>query len=218
MSLPFPNVPMALGVPQVPRNPAQAFSDLTALATQQQGTLWQSAQSPAVWGLFDQDGNAVLEADSITAFDNNNNWDIPTFPIQGGKLATFNKVLLPFDVTMKFRVTGTVSERNGFLIELDAIADDLNLYNVVTPEWNYLNVNVIGYGNPRPSAEMANAIEVPVYLRQIIPGSAQYSTTQSNTTNAQPASAAPITNQGQVSPQPIDPQTEATAQPALEFE
>lgn len=227
MGIPFPNVPNAPGVPQVPRLPGAAISTvIQLLSPANQGTLFQSSQSPSVWGVFDQSGNAVLQPESILGFDNSNEWSVSAFPIQGGQIATYNKVLQPFEVSMRMRVTGTVSERNAFLIALAAIAGDTNLYNVITPEWTYSNVNITRYANPRPSADHAYTLDVDVFFIQVVPVAAQYSTTQTNSTNispyialpnAQDPTAQPNVNQGTVNPQPVPAQTSSAAGVSLDF-
>lgn len=231
MSLPFPNVPNAPGVPPVPRLPGGASPALVLqlVTAGLNGTLWQASQAPAVWGVFKftevddvNDPNypgsfdQVIFPDTILDFSNSNDWNTSNFPIEDSKLATYNKVPLPFEISLRFRKTGTASDRKAFLGQIAAIAGDTELYSVITPEWTYTDVNVNRFGNVRHGSEAAYALsEVDVFFQNVPTVSAQYSSTQTNTSNAQDATAQPQTNQGSVNPQATDAQTQAIADSAL---
>lgn len=232
MSLPFPNVPDVPGVPPLPRLPGVATQVLSLITTPLAGTLWQSSQAPDVWGVFkfnevddtddpDYPGSytQVIFPDTIIDFGNTNEWDTSNFSIQGGKYAAYNKVKLPFEVSLRFRKTGTASDRKEFLGQIDAIAGDTNLYTIITPEWTYEDVNITRYTNERRGSGSAYSLqEVDVFFTNVPSVTAQYTTTQANTSNAKDATATPMIQQGGVNAGDVDAQTEATAQPAVGFE
>lgn len=229
MSLPFPNVPNVPGVPPVPRLPGNVPALVNLVTPGLSGTLWQASQAPAVWGVFKftevddiNDPNypgtfdQVIFPDTIIDFSDSNDWNTSNFPIQGGKFSTYNKVKLPPENSLRFRKTGTASDRKAFLGQIEAIAGDTELYTIVTPEWTYTDLNITRFGNVRHGSEAAYAlVEVDVFFVNVPAVSAQYSSTQTNVTNAQDPATQPVTNQGAVNPQPTDAQTEAIAESAL---
>lgn len=229
MSLPFPNVPNVPGVPPVPRLPGSVNQLLALVTPGLSGTLWQASQAPEVWGVFKfvevddiNDPNypgtytQVIFPDTIIDFSDSNDWNTSNFPIQGGKFSAYNKVQLPPENSLRFRKTGTASDRKAFLGQIEAIAGDTELYTIITPEWTYTNKNITRFANVRHGSKAAYALdEVDVFFIDVPAVSAQYSSTQTNTTNAQDPTTQPQINQGAVNPQTTDAQTQAIAESAL---
>jgi hypothetical protein len=207
----YPNVPNLLGVPQLVRSALFPPTALPVLSPSEQGQVFASSQQTPVWGVFNPANNQkVIDADSVQSFDNRNEWKLADFPIQAGQFASYNKVIIPFENSLRFIKTGSLADRQLFLQQIANIAGDTNLYNIVTPEVTYLNVNVLRYEQVRRDQRDAFALwEVDVFFRQINQVNAQYSTTQvlgADTSNAQQPQAKPFINQGL---------TSATAPPAV---
>jgi hypothetical protein len=228
VSLLFPNVPNLPGVPQLARTtlsnvptPTQlagaALPNESSVITYAAGlglsTLFGmiSVSSQNQWGIFDQSGNAVFVPDSILEFEHHPRWRISDFPIQGTAssptaYATYNKVKLPFDCRVRMSKGSTLAERKEFLKTLDAAADSIALYTIMTPEYSYQNVDIEYYDVVRTTqgvtADGAYFLtEVDVYFKGINPVQAQYSSTVLQ--NAVNRSALPSTNAGAVLPQPV---------------
>lgn len=147
------------------------------------------------WGIF-LDGSPVILADNVVKLDYRQGWRLSKYPQEQGAFATYNKVALPFEATVRFSTGGSPADRQSFLDSIAAIAGDLNLYDVVSPEQIYSSCNVIDYELARAADNGAGLISVDVKLEQvIIAGAATFSNTQS------PGAAAPVDNglvQGQV--------------------
>ena len=103
-----------------------------------------SSQAPQ-WGVFDANGNAVVTADNVIGIEYKQDWAIADSPIENGGFETYDKVEYPFDMQVTFSSGGSLANRQALLDSVDAIADDLNLYSVVTPDKTYLNVNLSHY-------------------------------------------------------------------------
>lgn len=210
MSVTFPDVPNYPGVPQLARaflpSPSSVAVSIGGAALSSLfGSLVQSVQ----WAIYDSAGDAVIVPDSFLDFEHHPHWDIPDFPVQGTgsnptAFATYNKVKLPFDIHMRMsKSTGGVAGRYQFLKALDAAADSIALYTIVTPEMTYSNADILDYDIVRTTEGMSASgayflTEVDVTFRQIIPVSAQYSTTTLQ--NASNASARPQSVTGPVIP------------------
>lgn len=200
---PFPNVPNLSGVPFLVRE-ALNFppSTITNIAVPEAATqLWASAQAGTPWGILDDSFAPVVVPDSFLNFENRNEWRISDYPVQQGSFASYNKVIVPFEASVRLSKGGTLLERQAFIKSIDAIAGDTNLYTIFSPEKAYQNVNVTRYEVTRRGAEGAYFLcEVDIYFRQILEVPAQYSTTAADTSNAKNSAAIPAQNLGTQQP------------------
>lgn len=198
------------------------------------GRLWQSVSAAPTWGIYPAgfkqniaqpnlidrllgsfsnplrpqpeekaNGRAIVP-DSIYAFDYRNEYRVSDFPVQQGAFASYNKVATPFDVTLRLVKASTLEGRAQFLTQVDAVLNKLDLYDVVTPERTYRNVNMTRAEITRRSSQGAYFLtEVDVFFRQVVQVAAQYSTTQAATRDAENPSARPSVSQGIVQPAPL---------------
>jgi len=196
---PFPNVPPLSGVPQLARSllfPPTAPPTIGTAATS--GALWQSTTSAPIWGIFDDAGNNVTNADSVWSFDWRQENRIPNFPIQQGQFATYNRVGLPQELSVKLMKGGTLSDRTLFEQQINALIaqSNINLYTIRTPEQSYADVSCSRAEISRISKDGAYFIEAELYFIEIDQVAAQYSTVATPTNNASEASAIPAVNNG----------------------
>src|ERR1700736_5452281 len=85
------------------------------------------------WGIF-SNGVQVVQAESVRSFSFKQDWPISNYQAEGGGFQSFNKVQLPFEPRVEFMSGGDEATRQALLDSVAAIAGDLNLYDVVTPE------------------------------------------------------------------------------------
>ncbi len=196
MGLPFPNVPFAPGVPQIPRSPQVAVSEVITLATPAPlGSLWAPSDNQPTWDILDPDGNSAVDADAFINFGNENEANIPNFPVEQGSFATYNTVVLPYTIQVRLSKGGSLADRTQFLMDIESMWQSLDLYTIVTPENDFQDMNLERYEVQRRGAGGAFFLtEVDLFFIQIQQVTAQYSTTQ----NAQNPSAQPVTNAGNV--------------------
>lgn len=197
-------MPDAPGVPQVPRSPdvppppeaISASNDAT------QAQLTRAAHAAAAWGVFDTSFQVALKVDSVLDFDVRNEWRISNFPIEKGSFASYNKVAVPFELSVRVAKIGTgVGDRAQFLADVSTLAKDLKLYTILTPERAYDKCNITRYEVTRRGAEGAYSLtEVDLFFVQILEVTAQYSTTQAATQNAQLPVSQPPVSRGIVQP------------------
>jgi len=203
MALPIPNVPYADGVPQLPRLPGAIPAPIPLLASEAiSALLWQASQSQPLWGVFDAQGNVVLDPDSVLEFAHRRAFEVSNFPVQAGSFASYNKVILPFEVHLRVSKGGDETERQQLLADIEALAASTALYTVVTPERRYQNCNLDRYEVIRRGARGAYFLtEVDLYFIQIIEVAPQYTTTAVQLPNAQSPAAQPVANNGTVQAQ-----------------
>lgn len=196
----FPNVAQLPGVPQLVR--ASQAINTVQLAIGAVQKFLGSPSKQLVWGVFDQDGNAVIKPDSYQGFENQNRWKIAEFPIQDGDFQSYNKVIIPRTISLKLTQGGSLQQRSTLLAAIQAIASDTNLYNIVVPEGTYLNFNCEGYTIRRMGREGAYFFaDLDVRFINIKAAASVYSTTTANTANAQNPVALPTINLGTTLPQ-----------------
>jgi hypothetical protein len=185
----FPNVPIAPGVPALPRNPLAAAAVVQILISD----LISAFGLPisAQWGIF-QNGVPVVIADTVADFSYKQDWSIANYPIEQGGFETYDKVNTPFMTRVRLASGGSQANRQSLLDQIAAIGGTVDLYDVVTPEAIYTNVNVAGYDYRRSAEGGVGMITVDVRLVQVQTAAA------SSFTNTQSPSAANPVNGGTV--------------------
>lgn len=217
---PYPNVLNLPGVPQLVRTVAPFYTQLKVTLGVQavQSQLWASSKAAPTWGIFDSTGTRqVITPDSVLNFDNRNDWRVSDFPVEQGQFASYNKVILPPEYSVRLTKGGSLSDRTAFLQQIATISGDLNKYILVTPERSYPSINVLRNEVTRRGAEGAYFLaEVDIFFREVVEVTPQYSSTTANTANAQNVAAQPATNQGLLQPVTLtDPGVSASVTAAL---
>lgn len=218
----FPNVPKLPGVPQVRRSsvfPA-ALPPVVGLALGVArllqlflfGTGWGIYKSQKTTDVADDTGLEsvittakrvpVLTPDTFLEFSYRNESAVADYPIQQGSFVSYDKVANPFEIVLRVAKGGNTAERQKFLDKLESLAGDLELYDIVTPERSYLNVNIVRYEVARRREAGAYWLsEVDIYFREIRFVTPEYLTTTApaaDTSDAKQPSARPAANNGTV--------------------
>lgn len=94
----------------------------------------------AVANLLGLSGILPVSASTVE-FDFRQDWPISTAPQEQGAFQAYDKVTLPYDVRLRLASGGSTSTRQSFLQACLAIANSLQLFNVVTPEMSFIGVN-----------------------------------------------------------------------------
>lgn len=194
----FPDVPKAPGVPAVARSPINPGTDTEPKLTQDSITVTATARNQ--WGVYTTAGAQALEPDSITAIGYDAEYRVADFPIEEGGFESYDKVALPFQNRVVMTKGGTLEQRRAFLRAVEELRGDLELYNVVTPEWTYLNVNIVRVNIDRSREQGGGLITVELQLQEI-----RQNATASFSQTRDPASAAPVSiGSVQAKPSPTD--------------
>jgi hypothetical protein len=217
---PFPDVPNLPGVPLLARAALTAIVDVTTViniarvfATQAPADiLFHATKAAPQWGVFDSTGTKAIAADNVMAFDYRGEYSISSFPVQSGEFSDYNKVKHPQNTSVLLTKGGSQSDRTTFLNQCQAVLDSLNLYNILTPERQYLNVNCTRMEMSRKDVKGAFFVMVELYFEEIQQVNAQYSsdgTQGTSTANAKSPTAIPTVNAGSVQALTPTPQTTA---------
>ena len=125
-----------------------------------------TGQGAPQWGIF-QDDVAVVAADNVLGVEYRQDWTIADYPIEQGGFQSYDKVNTPFDVRVTYSCGGSTDHRTAFLQSIDDIAGSLELYDAVTPEQVYENVNVLHYDYNRTATNGLGLMTVRIYLQEI---------------------------------------------------
>lgn len=161
----FPNVPIAPGVPPLLRQ-VGAIQNNVVLLVNDARIVFNHFQGPK-WGLFDQNRQQVIVADSVIDVAYRQETRISTAPQENGAFLAYNKVGTPFDARITFAKGGTEQERQDFLTQIALAQQALTLYVLVTPTINYRDVNVIHYDYRRSITHGTQLLTVDVWLEQV---------------------------------------------------
>ncbi len=134
----------------------------------------------AQWGLYDADGELVITADSVISFGYQKDWSIPNYPQERGAFAAYNKVNRPFEIRIQLSQGGNEETRADFLAAAEAIGPSLDLYQAVTPEATYANVNITHIGMNREQRQGATRIVLDIWLQEVRQSASEVGMTADN--------------------------------------
>jgi hypothetical protein len=189
----FPDVPKVPGVPAVARSALNSGTETEPQLTQDSITVTATAKNQ--WGVYTAAGALALDPDTIAAVGYDAECRIADYPIEEGGFEAYNKVAMPFQNRVIMSKGGTLEQRRAFLKAVEEIRGDLELYNVVTPEWTYIGVNIVRVGIDRSREQGAGLITVELQLQEI-----RQNVTASFSATRDPASADQVSN-GSAQPQ-----------------
>lgn len=188
--IPFPNVPKDPGVPNIPRGVMQATSDILNLATNSNfddgfgfapdGSP-NSVDSPQ-WGFYDDDGNALIPADTVVTFGGVKEHRVADYPVEDGGFESYNKVEVPGEIRVRYATGIDLSSRTDMIDAVSDACDGLDLYTAVMPERTYESVNLLKYDFHR---EINNG--VGILIIDVVGQEIRNTATQQFTQTAQPS-------------------------------
>jgi len=193
MSVPatfFLGATQALGVDLL-NTGAPTYAVVTAGAQASQGGF-----VPSVAGKLggNKSGNPVLTPDSVLSLEWHGEERISDYPVQNGQFVSYNKVKVPFDLRMVMTcqgknviqdalqsVTQSLNQalsniglafgqpmsRDAFLRQLDEMLASTDLYDVVTPDKVYQNVNLVAYNHAKKNYEGGTLIIAELMFREV---------------------------------------------------
>ena len=118
------------------------------------------------WGIY-SNGAPVVVADTVTSLDFKREWSLSDYPVEQGGFETYDKVALPYDARIRFIAGDNQSNRRALLNSIAAIAGDMNLYTVVTPEATYPSMNVTHYDYKRTTRNGVGLLQVDVWCLEV---------------------------------------------------
>ena len=213
MSSTYPDVPDVPGVPPVPRDPnAAAAAQPDFLSSDSAGLPTNNAQSQ--WGLF-LSGFPAITADNVVSFDYRQAAIIADYQIEEGGFETYDKVQMAFNVALRFSAGGSESNRQALIDSAQqafgtSTTPNLSLYDAVTPEVTYQNVNVEHWTYRRTATNGVGLVTVEVWLAEVrVTASPQFTNATPITSPKSPTTQSTVSD-GKVQPfQPTNEQQQS---------
>lgn len=210
---PYPNLPIADGVPSIVRG-TSVKGVLTSIAGIATAAAWQAIIPKKQWGIFDTSGknvfseeisNVVIAAAAnalgvsstlgVTSLDIGREAKVADFPVELNSFTSYDKVIIRREPTITFVLQGSESERRQFYDTLDALVESTAVYDVVVPEKVFSSHTVSKWAQSRTVTKGAYLFYVDVFLCEVRTAQSQYAKVTipapTNKTDAQ------VVNQGQ---------------------
>lgn len=142
------------------------MADALTILTEDAISIFSGALLGQQWGLF-LDGAPVIVAENVVSFDYRKQYSVSDYPVEEGSFESYDKVELPADVRMTFTAGGSVADREALLTSCQAIVGDRNLYDAVSPEAIYPNMNVSHLDYRRTAQSGMGLMIVNLWLLEI---------------------------------------------------
>lgn len=174
-----------------------------------------NAAAASQWGLFTQDGELAAPADNVVAFESALEARISDYPVAPNTtgapnetvgFGSYNKVIVPYDIRLMMSRGGSVEDRIAFYGAITAAWQSTELFNVVTPECVYLDVNVIGVRRMAAGDRGAGLMTLEIALRKV-----RQTATLSFTQTKEPSGSGQVKDGSVQTTQPADAQQYAGA-------
>lgn len=163
---------------------------------------------PPEWGIFEnKSGRSVITFSTVKDVDYRKDWAILDYPIERGSFETYNKVETSYEGRITF-VAGGFAATQDLIDSVEAIAGNLKLYDLVTPEKTLTKCNVehVDWRRRNP----VGIIELSLFVKQI-----RNSVSSELSTSTKTPEGNSTTDGGQVQPQEYDAASKAKIEAAF---
>ncbi len=129
------------------------------------------------WAIVNQFGIPLLLVDSVASMNYDAGSSISKYPTEKGKFASYNKVDSPSMATVQLLKGGdSVLERGLFLTQLELFKKSTLKFHIVTPEYVYMNYQIVGINHARSTQDGATMIAANVDLEEVLEAKVEYDT------------------------------------------
>nr|DAF69045.1 MAG TPA: hypothetical protein [Caudoviricetes sp.] len=129
-----------------------------------------------VWGIVNEFGIPIVLADTVLGMNYDAGSSISKYPVEQGSFASFNKVNAPSMATVQMaKGSGGVLERGIFLAQLEGLLKSTLSFHIITPEYVYLNYQIVGINHARTAQDGATMITVNLDLEEVLEAKVDYS-------------------------------------------
>lgn len=164
---------MLSGMPKVPDFIPR--SALTNIGLSLGGAVPINAVFGKTWGIVNQFGIPIVLADTVVSMNYDAGASISKYPVEKGSFASYNKVNNPSMASVQMAKGGeSVLGRSLFLTQLEALLKSTVSFNIITPEYVYMNYQIIGLNKARSAQDGSTMIRVNVALEEVLEANVEY--------------------------------------------
>lgn len=122
----------------------------------------------ATWGVFEVGStNTALEVSNVMEVDISAESHVSDYVIQSGSFTSYNKVQMPLITTIRMTKDGSEASRQIMLAWLERNVADTTLFDVLTPEYRYASVTLVGYRMSRSARSGAAMIVADCLFQEV---------------------------------------------------
>lgn len=160
----YPDVPNLPGVPAINRSSAGYVAAGIAIL----GEILPLGTFGLNWGITFLNGTSALTPDSFVDFETREEYTIPTYPTELGGFASYNKVALPYEITLTVTCNGNGEmSTSQFLTAIYYLLETTTLVSVVTPDWTFPVANLIHMEYRKEATNGATMIIARLKFREV---------------------------------------------------
>ena len=164
---------MLTGMPNI----AGLVTSTTNAALGLGGALLVNAVFGKTWGIVNEFGIPIVLADSVVGMTYDAGNTISNFPVERGGFSSYNKVNNPSMATVQLnKSSGGTLERGLFLTQLEALLKSTLKFHIITPEYVYMNYQIIGISKSRSASDGATLLKVNLDLQEVLEAKVEYAT------------------------------------------
>ena len=164
---------MLTGMPNI----AGLVTSTTNAALGLGGALLVNAVFGKTWGIVNEFGIPIVLADSVVGMTYDAGNTISNFPVERGTFSSYNKVNNPSMATVQLnKSSGGTLERGLFLTQLEALLKSTLKFHIITPEYVYMNYQIIGISKSRSASDGATLLKVNLDLQEVLEAKVEYAT------------------------------------------
>lgn len=154
------------GIPNLLKNAPKAIG-ITLLGNLA-SKLWDLLFPGPTWGVFKVGTTDVaIEVSSIAEQDISAESRASDYIIQSGSFTNYNKVQMPNIATIRMTKDGNESSRLQLLYWLDQNIAQTSLFDILSPEFRYSNMTLVGYRMSRSAKSGAAIIIADCLFQQV---------------------------------------------------
>lgn len=139
-------------------------------------TLLNTIFDKKIWGIVNEFGIPIVLADTVISMNYDAGASISKYPVEQGSFASYNKVNQPSMASVSMAKGGSsVLERSLFLTQLEALLKSTLSFHIITPEYVYMNYQIIGINTARSAQDGATMITANLDLEEVLEAKVEYS-------------------------------------------
>lgn len=133
-----------------------------------QSAIWRFFTHETEWGVYKSGtSEPAVEVDSVVEMGQRKGAQVPSFRIENGSFANYNKVEISREVHVVLSKGGSEYERSQFLLWLQTNVKAPTLFDVISPEQRFLDMTLIDYRIDRDSGSGVTVIFAECIFQEI---------------------------------------------------
>lgn len=127
------------------------------------------------WGIVNEFGIPIVLADTVVSMNYDAGASISKYPVEQGSFNSYNKVNNPSMSTVQLsKGSGGATGRGLFLAQLEALIKSTLSFHIITPEYVYMNYQIVGINHARSAQDGATMITVNLDLEEVLEAKVKY--------------------------------------------